>query len=278
MSAQPFAERYGRWAAVTGAARGMGAAFAAEAAGRGLAVLLVDRDEAPLLERAEELRNEGAEVATLVLDLADPDAGHRLLRAVTDVDVGLFVSNAAIPFVGTFLDQSLDAALVQLDVNCRVPLVVVHALLPRLVARGRGGVVLLSSQSAMRGTALSAGYAATKAWNLILAESLWYELRDTGVDVLAVLPGPTRTPGFMASLPQTSLATANVMQPIEVAREALDALGSAPSIVTGQANRDAEAFLATLDRAESVKVMGDVMRATYPPDRDADPDVGFEQG
>jgi short-subunit dehydrogenase len=125
----------------------------------------------------------------------------------------------------------------------------------------------------MRGTALSAGYAATKAWNLILAESLWDEVREAGVDVLAVLPGPTRTPGFMAARPQTSMATGNIMQPIEVASEALDALGAAPSIVAGQANRDAEGFLATLDRAEAVKVMGDVMRTTFPPERQPDPSV-----
>src|SRR5205085_6196264 len=163
--------------------------------------------------------------------------------------------------------------LAQLDVNCRVPLVLVHRLLPRLVQRGRGGIVLLSSLSAMRGAPLVAGYAATKAWNLVLAESLWDELRDTGVDVMAVLPGPTRTPGFLSSAPQPGLVTENVMDPADVAREALDALGSAPSMIAGQANRDSEAFMASLDRAEAVRVMGDVMRAAYPPGREPDPTV-----
>src|SRR5207253_3515000 len=100
---------------------------------------------------------------------------------------------------------------------------------------------LLSSLSALRGTALSAGYAATKAWNLILAESLWDEVRELGVDVLAVLPGPTRTPGFLASAPQPGLVTTNLMEPADVAREALDALGQVPSVVPGQPNRDSEA-------------------------------------
>jgi short-subunit dehydrogenase len=125
----------------------------------------------------------------------------------------------------------------------------------------------------MRGTALTAVYAATKAWNLILAESLWAELRDTGVDVLAVMPGPTRTPGFMSSAPQAGVATGNIMEPADVAHEALDALGTTPSIVAGQANRDAEAFMASLDRAEAIKAMGDVMRSTFPPDREPDPTV-----
>ena len=250
----------------------MGAAFAADAAGRGLALLLVDRDSEALTAQADELRRCGADVRTLVVDLAAPDAADRVLDAAGD-ELGLLVSNAAVPFVGPFLDQDLDGVLAQLDVNCRTPLVLVQRLLPRLVERGHGGIVLLSSQSAMRGTALSAGYAATKAWNMILAESLWDEVRELGVDVLAVLPGPTRTPGFIASAPQPGLVTANLMQPSEVASEALDALGRVPSIVTGQANRDSEAFMGSLERVEAIKVMGDVMRGAYPAERTPDPSL-----
>src|SRR5205814_614389 len=77
------------------------------------------------------------------------------------------------------------------------------------VSRGRGGFIFLSSGSALRGTALTAGYAATKAWNLVLAESLWDELREAGVDVMAVVPGPTRTPGFLSSAPPPGPVTEN---------------------------------------------------------------------
>jgi short-subunit dehydrogenase len=250
----------------------MGAAFAADAASRGLSVLLVDRDEEALSAQADQLRAGGGDVRTLVVDLGAPDAADRVLDAAGD-ELGLLVSNAAVPFVGPFLDQDRTGVLAQLDVNCRTPLILVQRLLPRLVERGRGGIVLLSSQSAMRGTALSAGYAATKAWNMILAESLWDEVRELGVDVLAVLPGPTRTPGFVASAPQPGVVTANMMQPSEVAAEAFDALGRVPSIVTGQVNRDSEAFMASLDRVEAVKTMGDVMRGAYPAERSPDPSV-----
>jgi uncharacterized protein len=253
----------------------MGAAFAAEAGSRGLSLLLVDRDAEAVEARAKALRAGragGTEVRTLVVDLAAPDAADRVIEAAGD-ELGLLVSNAAVPFVGPFLDQDLDGVLAQLDVNCRTPLVLVQRLLPRLVERGHGGIVLLSSQSAMRGTALSAGYAATKAWNMIFAESLWDEVRDLGVDVLAVLPGPTRTPGFIASAPQPGVVTANMMAPSEVAAEALDALGRVPSIVTGQQNRDSEAFMSSLDRVEAVKIMGDVMRGAYPAERSPDPSL-----
>lgn len=250
----------------------MGAAFARDLIGRGVGVLLVDVDEAGLAERAKELRAAGGEVRTLVLDLSDAAAADRLVQEAGD-DVGLLVSNAAIGYVGSFLDQNRSELEAMLDVNCRTPLLLVHHMLPGLLKRGRGGIILLSSLSAMRGSPLVASYAATKAWNLLLAESLWDELRDTGVDVLAVLPGTTRTPGLLSSAPQAGLATSNLMEPADVAREALDALGTQPSIIPSQANRDSEAFLSSMDRADAVRTMGDVMRATYPPGRAPDPTI-----
>ena len=249
---------------ITGGAQGIGAAFADALGAAGLSLVLVDRDAELLATKAEELRAPDKTVTELVLDLADEGAAGALVDAMSALDVGLFVSNAAVSVVGRFTHQPLASKLAQLDVNCRVPLVVLDHLLPRLAARGRGGVILLSSGSAMRGTALVAGYAATKAWNLLLAESLWDEVRADGIDVLAVLPGTTRTPGWLSDDPQDSPSTANVMEPQAVVAEALDALGRVPSIVPGQANREAEAFMASLDRAEAVTLVGQVMRATYP--------------
>jgi short-subunit dehydrogenase len=258
------AARYGPWAVVTGAAQGIGASFAHALGAAGLSLVLVDRDAAALHERAGALGEAGTEVVSVALDLAADGAAEAIIATIGKLDVGLFVSNAAVSVVGRFDAQPLRSKLAQLEVNCRVPLVVLDHLVPRLVARGRGGVILLSSGSAMRGTALVAGYAATKAWNLLLAESLWDELREGGVDVLAVLPGTTRTPGWMSDDPQESPSTANVMEPADVVAEALAALGAQPSIIPGQANRDAERFMAGLDRAEAVTIVGQVMRQTYP--------------
>ena len=227
-----FAETYGPWALVTGAGQGMGAAFASDLAGRGVAVALVDREEGLLAARAQELQGLGAQTREIVVDLVRPGAADRILEAVADVDVGLLVSNAAMVYVGEFLDQGARAGLDQITVNCSVPLALVHALLPAMV---------------------------------------WDEVRDAGVDVMAVLPGTTRTPGLLSTHPQSSMATTNLMEPEEVVRETLDALGTAPSFIAGQANRDSEAFMSALDRAEAVRVMGTAMRAMYPPDREPDP-------
>jgi short-subunit dehydrogenase len=255
-----FADKYGPWAVVTGAAAGMGAAFCAELAARGVQVVGVDRDPCDTPR-------------SLQADLTAPDAAQQIIAAAADLEVGLVISNAALSFEGSFLEQDLDARLAQLRMNCELPLRLVDHFLPLLVERGRGGIVLLSSLSAMRGAPLVSGYAATKAWNLLLAESLWDEVRDQGVDVMAVLPGSTRTPGWLASRPQSSLGTSYVMEPVDVAVESLDALGSQPSVIPGQPNRDSEGFMASMDRTEAVRVMGEVMRTMYPPVREPDPTV-----
>lgn len=245
---------------MTGVAQGMGAAYARDLIGRGVAVVGVDRS--PIAD---------PDITGVVADLSTVQGVDQVKEAVRDLDVGLLVNNAAVSFEGPFVDQGIDRALAQLDVNCRAPLALVHMLLPRLIERGRGGVIFMSSMSAWRGAPLVSAYAATKAWNLILAESLWEEVREQGVDVMAVIPGSTRTPGLMSSMPQQSMGTANLMDAGDVVREALDTLGSAPSMTPGQANRESEAFMASLDRTEAIKLMGQVMRQMYPPQRSPDP-------
>jgi short-subunit dehydrogenase len=267
-----FAGSYGPWAIVTGAAQGLGKAFTADLLSRGVSVIAVDRTES-IKATVDDLRDSGGEGVPLVADLATVEGVRSVIDAGTARDVGLVVSNAAISFEGPFIDQTLEQSMAQLDINCRAPLMLAHAFLPRLLERGRGGLILLSSMSAWRGAPLVATYAASKAWNLILAESLWEEVRAAGVDVMAVLPGSTRTPGLMSSRPQASMGTANLMDPADVVREALEALGSVPSMTPGQANRDSEAFMRGLDRVESIKLMGEVMRQMYPPDRRPDPSL-----
>src|SRR5262249_44692273 len=93
---------------------------------------------------------------------------------------------------------------------------------------------LMASLAGSQGTAYVSTYAATKAFNLVLAESLWDELRERGVDVLACRAGPTRTPAYERSNPASSLAP--MMEARPVAAQALAALGVTPSMVPGVAN------------------------------------------
>jgi len=263
---EQWAERYGPWAVVAGASEGIGAAFAHALASRGLNLVLVARRAAPMEALAGDLASRhGIETRVLALDLARPESLTTLLSGIRDLEVGLLVWNAAQSLIGPFLEQPLDGHLRELEVNCRGPLSLAHALGREMVARRRGGIILLSSLSGMQGTALVAHYAATKAWNRVLAEGLWWELGKHGVDVLACVAGATDTPGYRATEPPDGKASkVPVMSPDAVAEEALGALGRTPSLIAGWRNRGAAALLVRLlPRRTAVRIMGKTMDSLY---------------
>jgi short-subunit dehydrogenase len=265
MPTPDFPARYGPWALVAGAAVGLGAEYARQLAARGLRLLLVDRDAAALQATAAALAGADAEVLAVVADLARADVGETLARAAAGHDVGLLVYNAAIGSVGRFLDMTPAQSLAMVDVNCRGPLVLVHAFAPAMVARGRGGIVLMSSMSGNFGSEHLAVYAATKAFDLVLGDALWAELRHHGVDVLAVQPGSTRTPGWQSSQPPELQGPGpHVMEPADVVAEALAALGDGPNLVCGETNRQGAAMLATMPRRQAVDVMSGITRTLVP--------------
>lgn len=264
-----WGQRYGPWAVVLGAGAGLGEAYARQLAARGLGVVLVDRDAEALAALAGELGTD--RTRCLEIDLATAGAAHHIVDEVADLDVGLLVANAAASYVGRFQDQPIDSVRTQIQVNLVVTVEIVHALVPTLAARHTSGIVLMSSLSSRRGAPLVATYAASKAYLAILAESLWDELGDDGIDVLGVLPGSTRTPGWLSSLPQSGIGTATLMEADDVVREALDALGQGqPTLVAGRSNRESEQFVESMPRADAVRMVGQVMRDMYPDDRQSD--------
>ena len=266
MSEAPsFRARYGPCALIAGAAFGLGAEWARQIAGRGLDVVLLDRDGAAVRRTADEIRERhGVEVRAVVLDLARTDLVEAIRAETARPEIGLLVCNAACSVVAPFLE--LEAAQLQamLDVNCRAPLLLAHALAPPMVRRGRGGIVLMSSLSGNIGSAQIAVYAASKAFDLVLADALWVELRSHGVDVLAVQPGSTRTPGWLVSQPPDADQTLPVMEPADVVREALGTLGVEPGIVPGELNRQGADALARLPRRQAIELMSAITGALVP--------------
>jgi uncharacterized protein len=257
-----FAARYGPCALVGGACQGIGLAFARALAGRGLDLVLVDVRGDLLPEVGRELgEGHGVSVNLVQLDLGERAAGERLQALAGGREIGLGIACAAIGGVGPFLSEPLEAHRQRLAVNCGGALSVAHALAGPMVARGRGGLVLVSSMAGLQGTGWVAGYAATKAFDLALAEGLWFELRPHGVDVLALVPGNTDTPGLRSSRPRKGQE--GWMQPDDVAREALEALGREPVHVCGEANRKVVEALDRLPRAERIRIMGESTRALY---------------
>lgn len=266
-SSPDFLGRYGPWAIVAGASEGLGAEFATELAARGLNLVLIARRPPVLEELAEVIRNEyDVDVRALALDLGESNIASKLDEATSELEIGLLIYNAAYSLIGPFLDATIDEHSTELNVNCRAPLTLTHLFGRRMTDRGRGGIVLLSSMAGLQGSPLIANYAATKAYNLILAEGLWDELRESGVDVLACCAGATRTPNYERSRPATGGSSlVPVLEPGAVVRETLAALGKRPSFIPGRRNRLAAALLNRfLSRKRAIAIMGNNMRAMYP--------------
>ncbi|MGZ3678149.1 MAG: SDR family NAD(P)-dependent oxidoreductase [Ktedonobacterales bacterium] len=186
--------------------------------------------------------------------------------AVEGLEVGLLANVAGLSHVGHFLDIPLEGMQRAVAINCRASLTLAHHFLPGMVARGRGSVIFFSSASAYQGTPLVTNYAATKAYNLVLGEGLWSELRGTGVDVLAFAPGATDTPGFGAATPQPArVAGMSMMEPAPTVAEALAALGKTPSHIAGRPNRLAAWLTSRLmSRRRAIETFGASMARLYP--------------
>ena len=230
----PFRGRYGGWALVAGASEGLGASFADCLAERGMDLVLIARRESLLVDLADRLRERyGVEVRALAMDLASPGLADALAAATADLDLGVLVYNAAFVPVGRFVDADSDELERAVDVNVRAPVVMLHTLLPGLQRRGRGAVILMSSLAGLQGTARVAAYAATKAFNTVLGEGLWQELREVGVDVVACCAGAIPTPGYERS---GKGRVPGMLAPDAVARRTLDALGKGPRFVPGLVN------------------------------------------
>jgi short-subunit dehydrogenase len=261
-----FVESYGPWALVAGASEGLGAEFAQQLAACGLNLVLVARRAGLLKSLGQSLSARYAiTVREITLDLAEPQAAERIVQATQDIEIGLLVYNAAYSAIGSFFLQSLDDHLLELDTNCRTPLALVHTLGQRMLARGRGGILLMSSLSAQQGSPYIANYAATKAYNRILAEGLWDELRRQGVNVLVCCAGAISTPNYDASAPsQTSRLSGTATTPQTVVASALAGLGKGPEVVPGFGYRlSAFAMQHLLPRKLAVRIMGNVLRNMY---------------
>ena len=198
-----FAQRYGPWAVVAGASDGIGASVARLLGERGVSVALVARRQPMLDDVAATVKTP---TRTLALDLSGDGADEALAQATGDLDVGLLVYNAgADPNASRFLDRPLT----------------------RMATRGAGGIVLVTSGAAWAGGDRLAAYAASKAFDLILAEALWAELRPHGVDVLSMVLGPTDTPAFRLILRGRDFD--GIADPDDVARDMLDNLAEGPT-------------------------------------------------
>lgn len=260
-------ERYGKWALVAGAAEGLGRAYAMELAARGLNLILVDMQEdladKLALELEEKFRSQSK---ILHLDLASEESPRCMMEAIEETNCRLLVYNAAYSRVQKFLENEPKMLDRYVQVNMRNPLQLVYAFchLHRQEQDLKKGIVLMSSLAGSWGTQLLGPYGGTKAFNHILAESLYHELGQEGFDVLACIAGSISTPGYLASLPGGKDTAISVMKAETVVKAVFHALGSRAFVIPGFKNKVVY-FLMTriLPRKSSLRMMNRAVGNLY---------------
>lgn len=259
-------KKYGRWALITGASSGIGEEFAKQLAKYGFNLVLIARRK----ERLEVLSKylwEKYNTKTIIakIDLTAESFIDELKKITQDLEIGVVINNAGFGSIGEFAKCDVHWETNMIKVNCIAPTILTHYYLPKMIERKKGAIIFLGSLVAFQPTPYMTTYSATKAFNLFLAESLWYELKRYNIDVLALNPGGTKTE-FLETLSMTkrkSYISAIQREPSEVVTTALKSLGKKISVVDGVINKILSQMIRFLPRRFIVASAGKITKRLY---------------
>jgi uncharacterized protein len=220
----------GKWAVVTGASAGIGEAIAVELAQAGMNLVLTARRRERLEGLAERLSEQhSVEVAVIVADLNQPGAPQQIFDATegAGLPVEVLVNNAGFGEYGEFIGSRVEMQVGMVQVNCTAVVHLTRLFLPKMVERRRGGVLIVASTASYQPVPYLATYAATKAFDLMLAQALAEEVKRYGVHVSALCPGPTQSEfGQVSGQPPGVGGGRKVQSAAEVARLGLEGLAA----------------------------------------------------
>ncbi len=203
-------------ALVTGASSGIGAELAREFAADGHDLVLAARSLAPMQALAVELEAHGANSVVIAADLSRPGAAAMLVDAIETrgLHVDVLINNAGLGATGRFDRSDPFRISEMLHVNIIALTELTRLLLPGMVARGRGRVMLVASTAGFQPGPWMAVYFATKAYVLSFGEAIACELRGTGVTVTTLCPGATATNFFKTAGTIGPAAPTNALHPM----------------------------------------------------------------
>ena len=224
-----------RTALITGASSGIGLDLARLFAADQWDVALVARTEPKLRELAAQLEKEhGITAHVVAADLARPEAPAEIIKTLTDRGIAIeaLVNNAGFGLAGEFANTDLPSELEMIQVNVSALTHLTKLVLPPMVDRKRGAILNVASTASFQPGPLMAVYYATKAYVLSFSEAIAEELRDTGVTVTALCPGPTDT-GFAsaANMEGSRLFKSRLARSTDVARAGYDAMKRGTRVV-----------------------------------------------
>lgn len=228
-------------ALVTGASSGIGAALARRIAATGRRLVLVARSAGRLGEIAREITAQhGVEADVIPTDLGVPAARQKLVEEIArrDLSVDWLVNNAGFGTNGRFHELPVEHELEEIRLNVEALVDLTGRFMPAMVARRRGAIINVSSVAGYCPSPYTATYGATKAFVSSFTEAIAVEARGTGVDVLCVCPGFTRTEfQDRAEIDTSALPGFVWMSAEEVADQTVRSVGKGPVLVNGMLNR-----------------------------------------
>jgi short-subunit dehydrogenase len=230
-------------AVVTGASSGIGFELAKQFASHDFDLVVAAEDER-LVGAALTLRGHGAEVFEARLDLATPAGVEDLYATImsTGRPVEALVLNAGVGVGGRFIETPLEEDLRLIALNVTSVVHLAKLVIPQMAARRSGRVLITASVAATMPGPYYATYAASKAFDLSFAQAIRHELKDQGVTVTALMPGPTDTDFFRrADLLDTRVGDMEKDNPADVARDGFEALMAGKDhVVAGSAKNRAQ--------------------------------------
>jgi short-subunit dehydrogenase len=214
------------FAVVTGGSSGIGFELAKQFIANNFDVMIA-ADGSDVEEVAALLETDGAIVYSQRVDLSSPDGVNELWAAIQDVQRPLeaIAINAGVGVGGRFLETEIADEISMVRLNCESVIQLAKYAAREMAARGRGRILITSSIAGTMPAPFEAVYGATKAFDLSFAEALHHELKDTGVTVTAMQPGPTETHFFdRAGLQDTKIGAGEKDEPAEVAKQGFEAM------------------------------------------------------
>ncbi|XP_058820374.1 very-long-chain 3-oxoacyl-CoA reductase-like [Topomyia yanbarensis] len=189
---EPFTERYGQWAVITGSSDGIGKEYAKNLARRGMNLLLISRTESKLIKLAKYIREQYmVEVKWLVVDFSEgPQIYDRIRQELEGLDIGVLVNNVGILHTHPSLFEAVPQQEIEqsITVNVWSTVMLTYMVLPEMKRRRRGMIVNMSSSSGFLPVPYMSMYSASKALVHSLTLSLQQELRNTGVECQLITP------------------------------------------------------------------------------------------
>lgn len=208
----------GKWALVTGASAGLGEHIALDLAASGAHVVLTARRADRLEALAARIRAEySVEVRVIPADLSLPEAPQQLYDATeaAGISIDILINNAGFGYLGKFQQGTPEWDRKMVIVNCAAVVHLTHLFLPGMIERRRGYIMMLASAASFQPIPYMSTYAATKVFDRFLGEALDAEVRQYGIHVSSLCPGPTKSEfGQVAGLNSSALRRVVPAEPV----------------------------------------------------------------